>query len=267
MRSQGRLYAFDTHDRRLANLKPRLARSGLSNVHPQVLAHERDAKVKRLAGKIDRVLVDAPCTGFGTLRRNPDLKWRQPESARRRAHGEAAVDPRRRGNAREARRPARLRDVQRAARRERGDRRRISRRAIPRSRAATPRPSLARAGIALDTGPDAQALSASHGCDGFFAAILTHRVATRPAAASAQRIPVDFPRVRTRSISRRIAAALESPSGLDRARHRRRLLRRRLDARSPACASTSRVGRRSRAPEPGQRQPAAAAARDARAAR
>ena len=64
MRSHGRLYAFDTHDRRLANLKPRLARSGLSNVHPQLLAHERDTKIKRLAAKIDRVLVDAPCTGF-----------------------------------------------------------------------------------------------------------------------------------------------------------------------------------------------------------
>ena len=81
MRSQGRLYAFDTQERRLAKLKPRLARSGLSNIHPQLLAHERDARVKRLAGKIDRVLVDAPCTGFGTLRRNPDLKWRQSESA------------------------------------------------------------------------------------------------------------------------------------------------------------------------------------------
>jgi 16S rRNA (cytosine967-C5)-methyltransferase len=54
-----------------------VARSGLSNVHPVVIAHERDAKVKRLAGKIDRVLVDAPCSGMGTLRRNPDVKWRQ----------------------------------------------------------------------------------------------------------------------------------------------------------------------------------------------
>ena len=81
MRSQGRLYAFDVSARRLANLKPRLARSGLSNVHPMQLEDERDRHVKRLAGKIDRVLVDAPCSGFGTLRRNPDLKWRQPESA------------------------------------------------------------------------------------------------------------------------------------------------------------------------------------------
>ena len=77
MRNTGRLYAFDTSGHRLAALKPRLARSGLSNVHPVQIAHERDERVKRLAGKIDRVLVDAPCSGLGTLRRNPDLKWRQ----------------------------------------------------------------------------------------------------------------------------------------------------------------------------------------------
>lgn len=77
MRSTGRLYAFDTSAHRLDALKPRLARSGLSNVHPAAIAHERDERVKRLAGKIDRVLVDAPCSGLGTLRRNPDLKWRQ----------------------------------------------------------------------------------------------------------------------------------------------------------------------------------------------
>ena len=77
MRSTGRLYAFDTSAHRLDALKPRLARSGLSNVHPAAIAHERDERVKRLSGKIDRVLVDAPCSGLGTLRRNPDLKWRQ----------------------------------------------------------------------------------------------------------------------------------------------------------------------------------------------
>jgi 16S rRNA (cytosine967-C5)-methyltransferase len=77
MRSTGRLYAFDVSAHRLDALKPRLARSGLSNVHPAAIAHERDERIKRLAGKIDRVLVDAPCSGLGTLRRNPDLKWRQ----------------------------------------------------------------------------------------------------------------------------------------------------------------------------------------------
>jgi 16S rRNA (cytosine967-C5)-methyltransferase len=81
MRSTGRIYAFDVSERRLAKLAPRLARSGLSNVHPQRIASERDPRIKRLAGKIDRVLVDAPCTGLGTLRRNPDLKWRQSEQA------------------------------------------------------------------------------------------------------------------------------------------------------------------------------------------
>lgn len=81
MRNTGRLYAFDVSAHRLEALKPRLARSGLSNVHPAALAHERDERVKRLAGKIDRVLVDAPCSGLGTLRRNPDLKWRQDQKA------------------------------------------------------------------------------------------------------------------------------------------------------------------------------------------
>ena len=77
MHSEGRLYAFDTSDRRLANLKARIKRSGLSNIHPQHIDTETDARIQRLDGKIDRVLVDAPCSGFGTLRRNPDLKWRQ----------------------------------------------------------------------------------------------------------------------------------------------------------------------------------------------
>lgn len=81
MRNTGRLYAFDVSAHRLDNLKPRLARSKLSNVHPAAIAHERDERIKRLAGKIDRVIVDAPCSGLGTLRRNPDLKWRQSTKA------------------------------------------------------------------------------------------------------------------------------------------------------------------------------------------
>ena len=81
MRNTGRLYAFDVSGHRLDALKPRLARSQLSNVHPAAIAHERDDRIKRLSGKIDRVLVDAPCSGLGTLRRNPDLKWRQTPQA------------------------------------------------------------------------------------------------------------------------------------------------------------------------------------------
>ena len=92
MRNTGRLYAFDVSGHRLDALKPRLARSGLSNVHPAAIAHERDERVKRLAGKIDRVLVDAPCSGLGTLRRNPDLKWRQsPEGVQELALKQAAI--------------------------------------------------------------------------------------------------------------------------------------------------------------------------------
>jgi 16S rRNA (cytosine967-C5)-methyltransferase len=92
MRNTGRLYAFDTSAHRLDALKPRLARSKLSNVHPAAIAHERDERVKRLAGKIDRVIVDAPCSGLGTLRRNPDLKWRQsPQSVAEMTAKQAAI--------------------------------------------------------------------------------------------------------------------------------------------------------------------------------
>lgn len=77
MRNTGRLYAFDTSAHRLEALQPRLQRSGLSNVHPMAIGNERDERILRLRGKADRVLVDAPCSGLGTLRRSPDLKWRQ----------------------------------------------------------------------------------------------------------------------------------------------------------------------------------------------
>jgi 16S rRNA (cytosine967-C5)-methyltransferase len=92
MRSQGRIYAFDVSAARLARLGPRLKRSGLSNLHPVPIRDENDTKIKRLTGKIDRVLVDAPCSGLGTLRRNPDLKWRQsPQSVEELKVKQAAI--------------------------------------------------------------------------------------------------------------------------------------------------------------------------------
>jgi 16S rRNA (cytosine967-C5)-methyltransferase len=92
MRSTGRLYAFDVSGHRLDALKPRMARSGLSNIHPAQISHERDDRIKRLSGKIDRVLVDAPCSGLGTLRRNPDLKWRlSPKAVKEFQDKQAAI--------------------------------------------------------------------------------------------------------------------------------------------------------------------------------
>jgi 16S rRNA (cytosine967-C5)-methyltransferase len=76
MANTGTVYAFDVLAKRLEKLKPRLRRAGLNNVRMVTISHERDARVQRLKGKIDRVLVDAPCSGTGTLRRNPDIKWR-----------------------------------------------------------------------------------------------------------------------------------------------------------------------------------------------
>ncbi len=81
MHGAGRVYAMDVSAKRLRELAPRAARAGISNVHPMVLSGEGDVRAKRLAGKLDRVLVDAPCSGFGTLRRNPDLKWRHDAGA------------------------------------------------------------------------------------------------------------------------------------------------------------------------------------------
>ena len=77
MANKGRIYAFDIAEKRLANLKPRMTRAGLTNIHPERISSEHDPRIARLAGKADRVLVDAPCSGLGTLRRNPDLKYRQ----------------------------------------------------------------------------------------------------------------------------------------------------------------------------------------------
>jgi 16S rRNA (cytosine967-C5)-methyltransferase len=171
MRSQGRLYAFDVVANRLAKFTPRLARSGLSNVHPQLLASERDTKVKRLAMKIDRVLVDAPCTGFGTLRRNPDLKWRQraaavAELAAKQTSILAAAATLVKPGGRLVYATCSVLPEENEAIVE------AFLAAHPHFTPGNVAADLARASIALDTGPTLKLLPHLHGCDGFFAAVL-----------------------------------------------------------------------------------------------
>ena len=92
MQNKGRLYAFDISEKRLNNLKPRLTRSGLGNVLPQRIDNENDSKLQRLWNKADIVLVDAPCSGIGTLRRNPDIKYRQsPDKIARIVEQQASI--------------------------------------------------------------------------------------------------------------------------------------------------------------------------------
>ena len=76
MQNTGVLYACDVSVKRLERLKPRLARAGAYNTQILVLRDENDTILKKLKGQMDAVLVDAPCSGTGTLRRNPDIKWR-----------------------------------------------------------------------------------------------------------------------------------------------------------------------------------------------
>ncbi len=80
MRGQGRLYAIDTSAHRLEGLRPRMARSGLQEIYSLAIADEHDSRLNALHGRMNRVLVDAPCSGLGTIRRSPELKWRvQPD--------------------------------------------------------------------------------------------------------------------------------------------------------------------------------------------
>ena len=75
MEGKGRVVATDVHDKRLARLGERMRRAGAHNIERRLLESERDRWVRRQRGKFDRVLIDAPCTGTGSWRRNPDARW------------------------------------------------------------------------------------------------------------------------------------------------------------------------------------------------
>ena len=126
MENHGQLYATDSDKRRLAPIHDRLARAGARNVQvrtPKSVGNELDD----LAGRIDLVLIDAPCTGIGTWRRNPDAKWRmRPGALEQRMKEQAAVLDRAVG-AGQARRPHRLCHLLGAGRGERRSGARLSR--------------------------------------------------------------------------------------------------------------------------------------------
>jgi 16S rRNA (cytosine967-C5)-methyltransferase len=171
MASSGRLYAFDINEKRLAKLSPRLKRSGLSNVTAQLISSENDTRLKRLAGKLDRVLIDAPCSGLGTLRRNPDLKFRQsPATVASLAQTQASLI---RAGAKLVKPGGRLvyatcsllpAENQAVVEGFLGEHQEFTR--IPANEV------LAAQRIELDTGEYLQLNPATHGTDGFFAAVL-----------------------------------------------------------------------------------------------
>lgn len=78
MENKGQLIAMDLYESKLNQLKLRARRNGVHNIEPRVI--EGTKTIKKLYEKADRVLIDAPCSGLGVLKRNPDSKWKlQPE--------------------------------------------------------------------------------------------------------------------------------------------------------------------------------------------
>jgi 16S rRNA (cytosine967-C5)-methyltransferase len=78
MKNKGQIIAMDIYESKLRKLKVRARRNKVHNIDTRVI--DSTKPIKKLHGKADRVLIDAPCSGLGVLRRNPDSKWKlQPE--------------------------------------------------------------------------------------------------------------------------------------------------------------------------------------------
>ena len=172
MENRGKLVACDISAWRLERAGQRLRRAGASNVERRALASERDQWVKRHARSFDRVLVDAPCLGVGTWRRNPDAKWRVAPEDLAELAAAPARDP---ASAARLVKPggrlvyvtcSLLREENEAQAERFSPRRRISRwsrsRTPGRRRSATPWPA---------RGDYLRLTPAHHGTDGFFVAI------------------------------------------------------------------------------------------------
>ncbi len=78
MLGKGQVFAYDVSVKKLESLKQRFRRAGLTNIKGVAVTEgAENSVVNKFQGRADRVLVDAPCSGWGVMRRNPDLKWRQ----------------------------------------------------------------------------------------------------------------------------------------------------------------------------------------------
>ncbi|QRN40604.1 MAG: methyltransferase domain-containing protein [Neisseriaceae bacterium] len=80
LNNRGSIYAFDVEANRLNQLKLRLKKSKLNNIYPILIQNEKDEKLRKFQQKYDIILIDAPCSGLGTIRRQPDLKYRNSPS-------------------------------------------------------------------------------------------------------------------------------------------------------------------------------------------
>ena len=77
LQNKGQIIAMDIYEQKLQELKRRARRNGAFNIETKLIDPKQ---LKRMQGTADRVLIDAPCSGLGVLRRNPDAKWKlQPE--------------------------------------------------------------------------------------------------------------------------------------------------------------------------------------------
>ena len=78
VQGKARVFSYDISERKLQALKKRAQRSDLRNIQTRAVTEgEEESELRAFFETADRVLVDAPCSGWGVLRRNPDMKWRQ----------------------------------------------------------------------------------------------------------------------------------------------------------------------------------------------
>jgi len=90
MENKGQLIALDIYEKKLEDLKKRAKRNGVHNVDTRLITSTKI--IKKLNNTADRLLIDAPCSGLGVIRRNPDSKWKlQPEQIERLKETQAEI--------------------------------------------------------------------------------------------------------------------------------------------------------------------------------